>query len=263
MTDQDDIVAQIINQMRDAVEMDIAANQEKRVATGKLKLLPSLLNQLRKIDLRDAFLDSDVLSVMAEWLAPLPDRSLPHLNIREGLLRILLDFNLYDVDRIKGSGIGKAVMYLYKHPKETRENKQRAKQLISSWSRPIFNLDSNFSAISREEREERDKELQRRSSRNHDGEESEDATPTPKKVKTEEPAPVPPKPGEKGWIPRARVPAPSMRDYVIRPRSKVDGDIGRGSKRPTNMLEKLMKSHQERRRANKQQRAVNMKIDRL
>lgn len=262
MSDQDDIVAQIINQMRDAVEMDIAANQEKRVATGKLKLLPSLMNQLRKMDLRDAFLDSDVLSVMAEWLAPLPDRSLPHLNIRESLLRILIDFNLYDVDRIKSSGIGKAVMYLYKHPKETRENKQRAKQLISSWSRPIFNLDSNFSAITREEREERDKELQRRASRNHDTDQSEDGTPTPKKPKTEEPTTAP-LPGEKGFIPRARVPAPSMRDYVIRPRSKVDGEIGRGSKRPANMLEKLMKSHQERRRANKQQRAVNMKIDRL
>lgn len=263
INDNDDMIADIINQMKDAVEADIDANKSKVVATGKLKLLPFVINQLRKVDLRDAFLDSDVLRVITEWLAPLPDRSLPHLNIRESLLKILIDFNLYDVERIKNSGIGKAVMYLYKHPKETKENKQRAKQLISSWSRPIFNLDSSFSAISREEREERDKELQKKASRHVYSSDGEGSAPTPKRPKEDPSTSAAQKPGEKGWIPRARVPAPSMRDYVIRPRSKVDGDIEKGSKRPTNMLERLMKTQQDRQRANKRQRAVNMKIDKL
>lgn len=270
INDNDDIISDIINQMKDAVEADNEANRSKTAATNKLKLLQFVINQLRKVDLRDAFLDSDVLSVMSEWLAPLPDKSLPHLKIREELLKILLDFNLYDIDRIRTSGIGKSLMYLYKHPKETRENKQRAKQLISCWSRPIFQLESSFGAISREEREQRDLELrnkQRRASRVQDVDDSDDSDSGPgpssasKKAKEEPPAPQ--KPGDKGWIPRARVPAPSMRDYVIRPRSKVDGDIGKSSKRPANMLEKLIRTQQERRRASKQQRAVNMKIDRV
>lgn len=262
INDDDDIIAAIINQMRDAVEEDNKANQDKMAATKKLKLLPFLMSQLRKVDYRDAFLDSDVLGVISEWLTPLPDRSLPHLAIRENLLKILIDFNLYDVERIKASGIGKAVMYLYKHPKETKENKQRAKQLISCWSRPIFQLDSSFNSISREEREQRDLDLmskQRKGFKN-DSPDGDRAGPSSGPRKKDDPAQ---KPGDKGWIPRARVPAPSMRDYVIRPRSKVDGDVGKSSKRPANMLEKYMKNQQERRRANRQQRAIDMKIDRV
>lgn len=263
INDNDDIIADIINQMRDAVEADCEANRMKKAATKKLQLLPFIINQLRKVDLKEAFLDSDVLSVMTEWLAPLPDKSLPHLNIRESILKVLIELNIYDVDRIKSSGIGKAVMYLYKHPSETRENKQRAKQLISCWSRPIFQLETNFGSISREEREQRDLEMmnkKRRISRNNDTSEGDEPGPSSRAGKSREEVAL--KPGDKGWIPRARVPAPSTRDYVIRPQSKVDAELSKSSRRPVNMLEKYMRSQQERKRASRQQRAVSMKIDR-
>ena len=92
---------------------DRRMNLQGRAATKKLVMLPTVLSHLKKwvnefvckmqlvnvilIDLHDvfrsdlltSFIKCGICSALADWLQPLPDHSLPHMKIREGILDAL------------------------------------------------------------------------------------------------------------------------------------------------------------------------------
>ncbi|KAJ8309878.1 hypothetical protein KUTeg_011743 [Tegillarca granosa] len=198
INDSDDLIADMIVKMKEAAEEDRELNRKKLPAFRKRKYLPVVVSQLKKSDLHAFFLDSGILNAI----------TFPSIN----------------AGTLKSSGIGKAVMYLYKHPKETKENRDKAGKLINEWARPIFNLTS----LSKEEREERDYNQL----------------------------------GNKRRRMRARVPAPSIKDYVVRPKWKVEERVkSSGGKKEVTRYEKHVRSFAEKKKFGKSQRAVTISIE--
>ena len=74
----------------------------------------------------------------------------------------------------------------------------------------------------------------------------------------------PQKPGDKGWIGRARVPMPSTKGYVVRPKWNTEQDPyhKRGSgKKPLDRYEKHMRKRKQEKMQNKVTHAVSISIE--
>ncbi|KAJ6808946.1 protein IWS1-like protein 1-like [Iris pallida] len=143
------IVEHLMAELEVTAEEDAELNRQSKPAINKLKKLPLLIDVLSKKKLQQEFLDHGVLTLLKNWLEPLPDGSLPNMNIRTAILQILADFpiDLEQFDRreqLKKSGLGKVIMFLSKSDEETTSNRKLAKELVDKWSRPIFNKSTRF-----------------------------------------------------------------------------------------------------------------------
>ncbi|KAK2662645.1 hypothetical protein Ddye_001219 [Dipteronia dyeriana] len=143
------LVENVMAELEVTAEEDAELNRQGKPAINKLKKLSLLIEVLSKKQLQQEFLDHGVLTLLKNWLEPLPDGSLPNINIRAAILRILTDFpiDLEQYDRreqLKKSGLGKVIMFLSKSDEETTSNRKLAKDLVDKWSRPIFNKSTRF-----------------------------------------------------------------------------------------------------------------------
>ncbi|KAK6230058.1 hypothetical protein QUC31_001576 [Theobroma cacao] len=112
-------VEKVLAELTIVAEDDAQLNREDQPAINKLKKLPFLAEVLSKKSFQLQFLDHVVLTLLKNWLEPLPDGSLPNANIRGAVLNILADFPIdleqhYRLEQFKKSGLGRAIMFLSK-----------------------------------------------------------------------------------------------------------------------------------------------------
>ncbi|OBZ83588.1 Transcription factor IWS1 [Choanephora cucurbitarum] len=139
----DEELATLRENMRNASEEDSVANGERRPALAKLKMLTEASTMLTNKHLYDAILDNGLLDVIRLWLEPLPDRSLPSLDIQSEMLGVL-DKLPISGDHLRESGVGKIVYFYSKSPRIEPAMKRKADQLVAKWSRMVIKRSENY-----------------------------------------------------------------------------------------------------------------------
>jgi len=139
----DDMITRMREKMEDAAIQDIKFNSNKQPAIAKLRLLPSVISQLEKSHLHEQFLQNDILKGMKAWLEPLPDGSLPSLDIQRAMFK-MLDRMPVSTQDLTVSGIGRVLPFYSKCSRVIPEIKRAADNLITKWSRPIINRSDNY-----------------------------------------------------------------------------------------------------------------------
>ena len=155
---------------------------------------------------------------------------------------------------------------LCRHPREVRSNKDVAGAIINKWSRPIFHLSADFSALTREDRQVRDQEMaaklglnkrkRKDSSQGSEGGAGNSSSGGGDSAKSV-------RPGDPGWVSRARVPMPNNKEFVRRPewQSHEDMTTKTSTKKEIDMLEKHKRSFADRKKFAKAQHAVKISLE--
>lgn len=91
-----------------------------------------------------SIIDNNLLGGVCRWLEPLPDRSLPALDIQKEFFPALKKMEFIDKDVLKESRIGPVIVFYTKSKKVTADISRMANELISLWSRPIIKRSASY-----------------------------------------------------------------------------------------------------------------------
>ncbi|KAI0367802.1 hypothetical protein BV20DRAFT_1123283 [Pilatotrama ljubarskyi] len=140
----DEEVSRLREAMLAAAADDKQANEEKMPATSKLRLLPQVMEVLRKTSLAQSIIDNNLLEGVTKWLEPLPDRSLPALDIQKEFFPILKKMDFIDTNVLKESRLGRVVLFYTKCKRVTPDIQRAANDLVAMWSRPIIKRSASY-----------------------------------------------------------------------------------------------------------------------
>ncbi|GAA6009421.1 hypothetical protein JCM10207_003774 [Rhodosporidiobolus poonsookiae] len=140
----DEAVAALRSEMMTAADRDTEENELGRPAVHKLRMLAKVVDLMQKTALAETIVEGGLLEAVKRWLEPLPDRSLPALNIQRPLFNLLRTLPSIETSALKSSGLGK-IVYFYTRCKRVDPTISRvANQLVSDWMRPILRRSKAF-----------------------------------------------------------------------------------------------------------------------
>ena len=218
------ITSEVLNflaRMEVATEQDRESVTAGRPAVHKLRMLKEMTAKLKEVDLHEVFLRHGLLKVLAQWLALLPDHNLPNTTVRTAVIDAVrslpIETDLTDrKEELKRSGLGRMIMFLSGLPEETPANRKKCKDLVEKWSRPVYELSSQYRDLRQEVEVEEDRpKKKKRKNAVAGGTATEDQDLT---AKTRDG----PKYGESGYRYHAVVPEPESLDYKVRPKLTID-----------------------------------------
>jgi len=140
----DEEVSRLRDLMLSAAATDEDLNREKLPATTKLRLLPQVMEVLRKSAYVQSIIDNNLLGAVQKWLDPLPDKSLPALDIQKEFFPTLRSMDFIDKDVLTESKLGKVVVFYTKSKRVTPDIARIANDLVSRWSRPIIKRSASY-----------------------------------------------------------------------------------------------------------------------
>ena len=141
----------LVARMEIAAEADDAARKAGTMGFAKLSMVEHVEQQLCHTELPFLCMEHNLLGALASWLRPLGmNGSLPTPLLTPLLTlcsRLPIDMRLPCVrEWAKDSGLGKVVNYYSVHEKDVA-NRTRAKELVSTWSRPIFDCPATYQGV--------------------------------------------------------------------------------------------------------------------
>ena len=102
------------------------------------------MNNSSRASLAQSIIDNNLLEGVRRWLEPLPDRSLPALDIQREFFTILRKMDFIDTNVLKESRLGRVVLFYTKCKRVTPDIGRQADYLVSAWSRPIIKRSASY-----------------------------------------------------------------------------------------------------------------------
>lgn len=105
---------------------------------------PVQADPLFRTALAQSIIDNNLLEGVRRWLEPLPDRSLPALDIQKEFFPILRKMEFIDTNVLKESRLGRVVIFYTKCKRVSPDIARLANDLVSVWSRPIIKRSASY-----------------------------------------------------------------------------------------------------------------------